>query len=239
MRKQSGRQRHSRLGAKSSRIPFTTDGGQVMTSFNPSAGDDHAFWRACFIGALRGSTAAQRKLPSPKLLAHWAGLVADCGLDEDRNRRVQEMKAAAKAIAVILVVALASACGSDKGSPTGPTPTPQQSKIIGLEADLAFGDVEVGKSLDRQLHVINSGTAPLTISGMTGPEGYSASPTSGVVQPGQFLNVTVRFSPTDARTYNGTLTVNGDQTSGVKYEDHQRSRSGSTVQALWDRCERL
>lgn len=123
------------------------------------------------------------------------------------------MKKCPRGAGLIVLALLFTACGGSK-SPTAPT-QPTQSRIIGLEADLAFGDVDIGRSIDRSLHVINSGTVPLTISGMTGPDGYAASPTSGVVQPGQFLNVTIRFSPTEARTYNGTLTVNGDQTSGV------------------------
>lgn len=114
--------------------------------------------------------------------------------------------------ALLALLCLTVACG---GSKTPTTPTPTQSRIIGLEANLAFGDVDVGSSLERFLRIINSGTAVLTITGMTGPAGYTASWTSGTIAPGQAQQVTIRFSPTEARTYNGTLTVNGDQTSGT------------------------
>lgn len=217
MPKQGGRQRHLRSGANISRIPSTKDGGQGVTSFDLHVLGDRAFWRACFIGALRGSTAAQRKLPSPKLLAQWAGLVADCGLDEERHRQ-QKTKGQMMKRGIILSLVLsvtASACGSSK-SPTAPS-QPSQSRIIGLEAILEFGDVPVGQSADRFLRINNSGNAPLTIKDLSVPSTvYNAKGPAGgnVIQPGQSVQYTITFSPTEPRTYNGTLTVNADQTGG-------------------------
>lgn len=217
MRKQNGRQRILRLGAKSSRIPSTTDGGQAtISSSQNDRGDDHVFWRACFLGVLRGSTAAQRKLPSPKLLAHWASLVADCGLKEDRERRLQHLKKLAQGIVIPLVVGLLSACcGGDKG-PTAPS-TPTQTRIISLEAGLEFGDVPVGSSAERFLRIYNNGNAPLTVKDLSVPSNvYSAKGPAGgnIIQPAQSVQYTITFSPTEPRTYNGMLTVNADQTGG-------------------------
>jgi hypothetical protein len=131
-------------------------------------------------------------------------------------------------------------CGGAKGSPTSPsTPTPQQaSRVIALQAILEFGDVSVGGSAERFLRISNNGTGPLTITGLSGPSGYVASWTSGTIQASQSQEVTIRFQPTEAKTYNGTLTVNGDQTSGTnttpvsgrgQRELYRKSGSGDTV----------
>jgi hypothetical protein len=121
-------------------------------------------------------------------------------------------------LVAILAVGLSSfACGSSDKSPTAPsTPTtPVSTRIIELEGNMAFGNIIVGQFFEATLRIHNRGNAVLTISGMTGPSGYSASWTSGTIAPGSSVASTVRFSPTELRSYNGTLTVNGDQTSGT------------------------
>jgi hypothetical protein len=54
-----------------------------------------------------------------------------------------------------------------------------------------------------------------TASGLTGPTGYTSDRTSCTISAAASQTVTVRFSPTAEQTYNGTLTVAGDQTSGT------------------------
>ena len=64
--------------------------------------------------------------------------------------------------------------------------------------------------------ITNSGNAALTITGMTAPGGvYTASSTTGTIEAGGALPVKILFKPTTVQSYNGTLTVNGDQTSGT------------------------
>jgi hypothetical protein len=87
--------------------------------------------------------------------------------------------------------------------------------VIGLSGSLAFGDVEVGTTKDAQVTISNGGSTTLTVSGMTGPSGYTASWTSGTIAAGASQPVSVRFSPTAEQAYNGTLTVNADHTSGT------------------------
>jgi len=113
----------------------------------------------------------------------------------------------------LLLIVLSAACGGSK-SPTSPA-QPTTTRIIGLEAILEFGDVQIGSTAERFLRITNSGNSPLNVTGLTGPGGYTASWTSGTIPAGQTQQVTVRFTPTEPRTYNGTLTVNGDQTSGI------------------------
>lgn len=91
------------------------------------------------------------------------------------------------------------------------------TRVIELSGNLAFGSVTVGQTSNAILTVRNSGNSPLTVSGMTAPAGgvYTASWTKGVIQPGASQLVTVFFTPAAAQSYNGNLTVNGDQTSGT------------------------
>ena len=121
-------------------------------------------------------------------------------------------------IAVFVVLA-ASAC--DKANPASPTPTAASSqasavsRVISLSGSLGFGAVAVGSAAELTLTIGNSGTGTLSVSGIAGPAGYSPNWTSGTIPPGGSQQVTVRFAPASAQSYDGTLTVNGDHTSGA------------------------
>lgn len=126
---------------------------------------------------------------------------------------IQSMRLRACLLTVIVV---ASACG-DK-SPTAPTPPPTPTRIMRLEANMDFGTVRVGDSVERILRIYNDGTEALNITGMTGPGAGSvvtATWTSGNIAPGTSQASTIRFTPTTAQSYTGTMTVNGNQTSGT------------------------
>lgn len=118
--------------------------------------------------------------------------------------------------ATVLAV-LAVACGGSSDSPT--TPTPTTTRIINVSGNLAFGDVNVGSSRDVTMTISNSGTAALTVSGLTVSGGLAplltASFTSGTIAAGATQSVSLRFAPTAAGSLSGTLTVNADQTSGT------------------------
>jgi len=117
---------------------------------------------------------------------------------------------------VVLLLALAaSAC--EKNTPTAPTPTSPtaNTRVVSLTGSLAFGAVEIGKTSDLTLTIGNGGTGTLSVTGIASPDGYSPNWTSGTIAPGGSQQVTVRFAPTAARSYDGTLTVNGDHTSGT------------------------
>jgi HYDIN/CFA65/VesB-like, Ig-like domain len=117
-------------------------------------------------------------------------------------------------VAFVLGVLLLASCGGKGGSsPAAPTPV-AQTRIIRLEALLQFGDVPVGSSTTRDLRIYNDGNSTMTVTGMTGPSGYTATWTSGTIAPGTSQVSVIRFSPTTAQTYDGTLTVQADHTSG-------------------------
>jgi len=65
------------------------------------------------------------------------------------------------------------------------------------------------------LAISNNGNSTLTVTGITGPSGYTASWTSGTIAAGANQDVTVRFTPIAETSYNGTVTVNADHTSGT------------------------
>jgi hypothetical protein len=113
------------------------------------------------------------------------------------------------------VLLLLAGCGGG-GTPTAPAPAaPAQTRIMRIEAILQFGDVPVGASATRDLRIYNEGNAVMTVTGLTGPSGYAASWTSGAIAPGTSQLSVIRFSPTAAQSYDGTLTVQADQTSGA------------------------
>jgi hypothetical protein len=121
-------------------------------------------------------------------------------------------------LATLVLCVSVSACG-DK-SPTAPTPPSTPTRVMVLEANLGFGNVEIGSSVTRELRIINTGTEALTVTGMNSPGAgaggvFVASWTNGSIAPGTSQISVIRFTPTAAQTYGGTLTVNGNQTSGT------------------------
>ena len=118
-----------------------------------------------------------------------------------------------------LLFALAvSAC--QKTGPTAPTstatpPSGSATGVISLSGSLNFGTVEIGKTSEQTLTIGNSGTGTLSVTGISCPDGYTPSWTNGTIAPGGSRQVTVRFAPTAARSYDGSLAVNGDHAGGT------------------------
>jgi hypothetical protein len=63
--------------------------------------------------------------------------------------------------------------------------------------------------------IANGGTSPLTVTGLTGPSGFSANWTSGTIPGGGSQPVSITFAPIAMGSYNGVITVNGDQSGGI------------------------
>lgn len=150
----------------------------------------------------------------------------------------------------LLFLIAAVACSGKDSSPTAPSSTPPPvttTRVIGVSGNLAFGDVAVGGQRELGFTIVNSGNATLTVSGMSVSGGLAshllASWTSGTIAAGGSQAVTVRFQPTTAGSYSGTLTVNGDHTSGTNTLAISGTATAPTFQGAWsgryviERCD--
>jgi hypothetical protein len=119
------------------------------------------------------------------------------------------------ALAAVLALA-AWSCGEVGSFPMTPLP---ESRVVGLHGSLAFGDVPVGQTASLTLTVTNSGKESLSCSGMTFSSDlggfFSSTFTAGAIAAGGSQTVTIRFAPSAAGSYSGTITVNCDHTSGT------------------------
>jgi hypothetical protein len=132
----------------------------------------------------------------------------------------QMMTVLRRALFVVVVGLIVAASACSKDSPAAPTPVPATpTKVIGITGNLAFGTVQIGSSGTATMTIANTGNATLTVTSLNLPSSilsaYGASWTSGTIAAGASQAVTIRFTPTAAIDYNGTLTVAGDQTSGA------------------------
>jgi len=93
------------------------------------------------------------------------------------------------------------------------TPTAEE-RIIRLSGDLNFGNIPVGASVTQTLTIHNDGNAPLAVSGLELPTGFSGG-FAGAVPAGGSRQVSVAFSPTEERVYSGDVEVASDKTSGT------------------------
>ncbi len=99
---------------------------------------------------------------------------------------------------------------------TAGTPPPQidQTRIVRLPASLAFGTRKVRSRTYRTFTIWNDGNSPLTVSSITYRYGYTGN-WAGTIAPGGSHDVLVRFYPSSARSYYGTVTIQSDATAGV------------------------
>jgi len=93
--------------------------------------------------------------------------------------------------------------------------TSSDTRIINLNGDLAFGNVDAGSIKQLPFTISNSGNSTLTVSSISYPLGFIGNWSGGTINPGGSQSVTVTFSPTAAQSYGGTVTVNSDKTAGV------------------------
>lgn len=99
---------------------------------------------------------------------------------------------------------------SGLGQAEAPAPAP----AIGLAGLLDFGDVPTGQTRSSSLTLHNSGTAPLVVSGISAPAGFTVT-WSGTIAPGAIQLVSVVFAPADVMAYGGTVTVSSNATAGT------------------------
>ena len=86
---------------------------------------------------------------------------------------------------------------------------------IALGGNLAFGNVTVGQTATRALTISNAGNAPLNVTNISYPAGFSGNWNSGSIAAGSSTNLTVSFTPNTATNFGGNITVGSDATSGI------------------------
>jgi Peptidase family M23/Abnormal spindle-like microcephaly-assoc'd, ASPM-SPD-2-Hydin len=92
---------------------------------------------------------------------------------------------------------------------------PNQTRVINLSGNLAFGNVIIGNTPTKAMTITNNGNSNLTISSISLPNGYSSDYNSGVIQPGFNTTANIKFTPVNTVwVYNGIITVNSNATSG-------------------------
>lgn len=87
-------------------------------------------------------------------------------------------------------------------------------RSISLSGSLAFSPVDIGETDTLLLNIINTGTADLTITGISFPDGFSGT-ASGVIPVGGALPVVVTFAPLVVKLYDGLAIVASDATQGT------------------------
>jgi hypothetical protein len=116
---------------------------------------------------------------------------------------------------------LAMACGG-KGSPTSPSgsngssSTPSAAREIQIQGELGYGDVLVGTEVAKDITIRNVGNTPMTVTSLQVPAGgaFTASWINGQIPANGSQNVRLFFKPSEARSYDGNLTVQADHTTG-------------------------
>jgi uncharacterized repeat protein (TIGR01451 family) len=117
-------------------------------------------------------------------------------------------------------LALLSACGGGHATSATTSPVkaqPPETRIIALSGNLAFGAVDIGQTVTATVTISNNGNSALNVSNVTVPSGSTFVPNwwKGTIAAGASQPVTVYFSPKEERSYDGVLTVVGDQTAGT------------------------
>jgi hypothetical protein len=83
---------------------------------------------------------------------------------------------------------------------------------------VGFGNVAVGSTgtYPGSLGLTNTGDAPLVWTDIvTGSSAVTATPSSGTLAAGGYVDLTLTFSPTATSAYNGVITVLGNQSAGT------------------------
>ncbi len=137
----------------------------------------------------------------------------------DDTRRGRSSRRAAATVLAVLCLATVAAC--NKKSPIDPSLlalTSGGTRITTLSGDISFGSVPVGTTVTRDLTITNTGTGPVSVTGLateggTGTLGFAQNFTPGAIAPGGTKLVTIAFTPAVGQSYGFFLTVQGNQTS--------------------------
>ena len=89
------------------------------------------------------------------------------------------------------------------------------TSVIRLPGSLNFGNCLTGAAVAASLTIYNDGDCAMTVTGIQYSDASFSGNWSGKVLGGSSTNITVSFAPVLLQSYNGTITVNCDKTSGT------------------------
>ena len=108
----------------------------------------------------------------------------------------------------------------------------EENRILRLGSHLNFTTVNIGESDSRELILYNDGDSNLTIYGLRFHERiksvYSGD-FSGVIEPGASQSITIVFTPTEEKDYNGLVYIDSDRTNA---NDRSRVLKGTGINVL-------
>jgi hypothetical protein len=111
---------------------------------------------------------------------------------------------------VLLLAGLVASCDNS----THPN-EPSGTRLVRIDGELDFGDVQVAQEAQKTLRIFNDGTAALTVTAIQGAAVFAPSWSHGVIAPGLSQTTVVSFRPAAAQSYNGTLVIASDATGGA------------------------
>lgn len=94
--------------------------------------------------------------------------------------------------------------------------TGEETKIIKLSGNMAYGEVDVDTPVWHNLLIENNGNSSLHIYSIDFPSGYSIVWSNEFdIAQGDSKEISIKFSPTEAKYYSGEIVVNSDATGGT------------------------
>jgi len=88
------------------------------------------------------------------------------------------------------------------------------SRVVRFIGDLDFGAVATNMTATRFVEVWNDGNQPLSVTAVTVPAGFTASPQSFSLSPAESCSISVSFAPLTTNNYSGVLSLTCDATTG-------------------------
>ena len=104
--------------------------------------------------------------------------------------------------------------GDDSAWMTDLSFQPFTGRFVQATGELEFGRVETGGSAEKTIHVANRGDEPLTVSGISLPEHFSAAPSNFTLAAGETSAVTVAFATLADGVFTGFCSVVSDAQNG-------------------------
>ena len=95
-------------------------------------------------------------------------------------------------------------------------PGSEDSPVITLSTDaLDFGDIGIGQDSVMTVTMSSSGGADLEVSSIDLPEGFLANWESGTIEVDESVELSITFSPTEAKSYDGTIVIYSNAETGM------------------------